>query len=52
MSTKKRLAKKRNPQDATLRNTRAARSRYDELNARVMRLEHLLGVRGGRKGRP
>ena len=46
MSAKKKggEAKKRNPQDTTLRNLRAGRARIDALDARVRAIELYLGL--------
>lgn len=42
------MAKKRNPQDVTLRNLRAMKKRVDALQRRVAKLEAWRGWKGGR----
>jgi hypothetical protein len=39
------MAKKRNPQDLTLRNLRALKTRVNKLSIRVAKLEKRLGAR-------
>ena len=38
-------AKKKNPQDATMRNVRATATRVKDLDKRVRRLERIFGLR-------
>lgn len=38
------MGKKKAPQDATLRNVRAARGRTDRIGARLTRLEHAVAL--------
>lgn len=40
------MAKKCNPQDATLRNTRSLKKRLDALESRVLTLEHSMSTGG------
>lgn len=40
------VAKKKNPQNSTVRNTRAANRRFTAIEARLWRLEKLLAIKG------